>query len=352
MEYINPAAIAGMYNVPKENSLPGAGHGGFQGFLEGQAAKSGEQFLDMSKAGFAQDYAANQFKNQKAYEDYPLDRQTKVLNNEKIASENAFRGLQGDQIKALLKKADYEGKGEQYAAASGYAPMFAKLSGAPDMAKRSALAQFNFQMKQLFPDFQEANWDGSPKHWAQLTSELDMAGKIATLSKEYKQKEALQGAELGSREGIAGRNLAGQIRMNDDDNATRERVARIAASREGRGMVEPERKGMLMERWKQIISNPNASEVDKREAAFIEAQLAAGPTSTNTKIDPANIEAAAASKMRGEIGELRRQMMEMSGAGQKPTSKNPHADRLKAQGLDPDKYEVREENGRLKAYPK
>lgn len=352
MEYINPTAIAGMYNVPKENSLPGAGHGGFQGFLEGQAAKSGEQFLDMSKAGFAQDYVANQFKNQKMYEDYPLDRQAKVLANEGKASENAFRGLQGDQIKALLKKTDYEGKGEQYAAASGYAPMFAKASNASDMEKRGILDQFNFQMKQLFPDFQPANWDGSAKHWNQLVSELDMAGKISTLSKEYKQKEALQGAELGSREGIAGRNLSGQIRMNDDDNAARIRAAKIAASREGRGATSAELNSSIDQRVIELLRKGNLSPQEQAELQYYKNVRAAGVEGTMLRTDPQRVGAAAEAKSGGDIRGVINQVQKESGVGAKPTSKNPYADRLKAQGLDPDKYEVREENGRLKAYPK
>lgn len=286
MDYINPTSIAGMYNVPKDNSLPGAGHGLLQGYLEGQAANRANEFLEMSKMGQAQDYAKNQFLNQKAWQMAPLEMQAKRLGNEHTQAQISESKINQEKALELIKKLQYEGKLDKFIAASQFLGPFQKAN--TDLARRGAVEQYNYFMRQMDPKHEDYSWDGRPDSWNKLVSDVGMAGELAKISREFAQKTALQDAEYGYKGRLQANQLSSNERIAGMETEARRYAADRAASREGRGPTAADLNADIDRRVVELMK----IEPDKRtreqneELAYYKAIRSGAVESTIRRTDP------------------------------------------------------------------
>jgi len=348
MDYINPTSIAGMYNVPKDNSLPGAGHGLLQGYLEGQAANRANEFLEMSKMGQAQDYAKNQFLNQKAWQMAPLEMQARQLGNQHLQSQIAESGINQDKAKALIQKLQQEGKLDKFIAASQFHGPFQNAKS--DLEKRAAVEQYNYFMRQMDPQHQEYSWDGDPSSWNKLVSDVGLAGQIAKINRDYAQKSGLLGEEYGYKGGMQDKQLRSAEKIAGMEAGTRRYVADKAHTDSGDKLTEAQRKAQLFEMWKTLPDgDPNK--------AMIERMLTQGYATAQFNKDPEVVGRAAEAKAEAEtvgqftgINRAKNALKEVKEGILKPSGQYDSV--LQQRGLDPSKYEVRIENGRIMAYPK
>lgn len=343
MDYINPTSIAGMYNVPKDNSLPGAGHGLLQGYLEGQAANRANEFLEMSKMGQAQDYAKNQFLNQKAWEMAPLEIQAKRLGNEQTQAQISESKLNQERALELIKRLQYEGKLDKFIAASQFHGPFQNAKS--DLEKRAAVEQYNYFMKQMDPQHQDYSWDGDPNSWNKLVSDVGLAGQIAKINREYAQKSGLLGEEYGYKGGMQDKQLRSAEKIAGMEAGTRRYAADRSASKEGRGPTRAEFDIELLKEWRALDAKPNRTAEENRYLEMLQKILTPSFESTVAKMDPNKVGEAARARAENEtvgtMSGLDRAKLEMRAAKEGIT--------LDWDNFD---YRVNPETGKIQSSPK
>ena len=226
MEYVNPTSIAQMAQVPKDTSLPGTGYGLMQGWKEGEAMAKAKDFLSLSQAAQAQDYAKQQFDMQSKWQDRPQTLQQNAANLEQTQLGNQKTKWDISQAHQTAKRDNVMG---QLRVVGAFSP---QLREAKTPMERMALyenmrRQIERQGFQLDPDL---NYDpNDPESWNNILKYASAADVLTVYDRKFGQEQRLQTSkqDWASKEGALDR--ASRELMNKQDNDARIQAERIQA---------------------------------------------------------------------------------------------------------------------------
>ena len=311
MEYINPTSVAGMFNQPKDTSLPGSGYGLTQGFLEGQAAARSMDFLDMAQAKQAQDYVGKQFDMQKAWEDRPFElekRGVELDNSRAVAQGNRLSNQQKEQALENIKK---QNKLDSIMSFGSAADRFAAAKNPLEQK----MAWDNYVRMHKFaglPVDDDLTWDGNPETWQNIVQASQLARELASFHNQYASQRALTGMQESGNTARNDSTNRSKERIEAEGNATALAIAKIRAeadkATQGGGNAWNSFREQLGRDWQRVVSKFKAKETltpDEEAIMSIAPQILAGAvTSTQIKTDPNVIRQGAEAKTGGDLNAI------------------------------------------------
>ena len=308
MEYLNPTSIAGMFNTPKDTSLPGAGYGLGQGFLEGQAARQSQDFLDMSKASAAQDFVSKQFENQTKYEDRPFELQKKKADYQ--STQAATRGveLENKKKEKLLEQIT---QNNQLAGVRMFGAAANSFERAKSPMERKMIWDTYVRQHQMSgaPVNDLIHWDGTEQGWNNIIRQAQLARDIASYHDEIAAKRAMTTEKEG---GDTARNQAqitsaekiAQMKANVDVEVAKIHAQAKTAS-EGGGNAFNKFKVEIGQAWQQAETKVRQGEpltaADQAALIMGPRMLAGQFYSTERRTDPNVIGEGARKKASNEM---------------------------------------------------
>jgi len=323
MEYLNPTSIAGMFQTPKDTSIPGAGYGLSQGFLDAQAANQAMDFLDMAKSRAAQDYVKTQFENQKAFADRPFEIEKRNVELNKTRGDVRATQLSNkkmeDVIAELQRSKQWEGARTFGSAAESF-----KKAGNP--IERKMIWDSYVRRHQMLglPVDELINWDGSEEGWQNIIRQSELARDLSSYQDQIAAQRAMTTEKEAGDTSRTQATLTSKEKRATEDNATAIEVAKIKASIEratnSGGNAYNQEKANLLTRYNNAIAKQQRGEqlnADEQAAIIIGPQiLSTGFASTEYKSDPGLIQRQSRAKASGELQGVREGLK--SGSTQTP----------------------------------
>lgn len=353
MNYMNPGSIPGMFNVPKSSSLPSSGHGMFQGFLEGEAIQQSRDFLDMAKAQQGQEFASNQLKNQIAWENKDAALQRPGLENEALKANTEHSKASTEQLRTTLERVKKADKYKNFEVAAAFAAPLAQAAQEGNQMKiRAILERYNYQGPQILDGFKPVQWDGSPQHLNEILGDWTQAQRLIQFDKEYMQKVGLAAEEGNIKSNLQKDQQEFLGTQYNKNRETELEAARIRASREGRGATSAEMQNQEFTEYVKILAKKTGKSFEEVYAEEYPKYRMAQYERTRQANDPAIVEKREEAGSKGRTAGPFKALKEASEGSKPQEAPNNYDEILKQKGLDPSKYDVRIENGRLKAYPK
>lgn len=214
MDYVNPVSIAHMYDTAKDTSLPGTGYGLTQGFLEGQAQQQAKNFLNMSMAQGAQDFARKQLDNQMAWQGAPDKLEAQRVSNRQGNAAAGFNEAQTAQIQQHIKDAQ-EKKLMDSTSLFGSQSDIIKTIQSP-MQRKAYVDMLKQRYKMMGLPDPGIVYDGTEESWANISRAADIA---RLMSEQYNNLSA-QHADVETQQ-------RGATQRSGEANDTSRDVARI-----------------------------------------------------------------------------------------------------------------------------
>lgn len=312
MEYINPTSVAGMFNQPKDTSLPGAGYGLTQGFLEGQAAARSMDFLDQSQAAQAQDFVKQQFDMQKAWQDRPFEIQKRNAEFEGTQLENTKKRLTNEQLTAAAEKIKREGKMDSISAFGAAHPIFAAAKGKSALEKKMIWEDYvkRHQFSGL-PADESLIWDGTEEGWDSIINSSAISREIASFHNQLAAQNRITEKKEEGDDWRTNQTNATRIRIEEMSNEAAKVIAQIKAQADrdtaGGGNALNAEKVRLIRSLEQIqakVNREGANSLTAEEKATLQwgpIVLSQGYMSTESKLDPKKVQDAARAKSAGDL---------------------------------------------------
>lgn len=301
MEYVNPTSIAQMAQVPKDTSLPGTGYGLMQGWREGEAMAKAKDFLSLSQAAQAQDYAKQQFDMQSKWEDRPQTLQQNAANLELTQLSNQKTKWDIAQAHQAAKRDNVMG---QLRVVGAFSP---QLREAKTPMERMALyenmrRQIERQGFQLDPDL---SYDpNNPESWNNVLKYASAADELTVYDRKFGQEQRLQTNKQDWAGGQGDKDRSSREAMNKMDNEVR-----LLMHREEQGLKKhlasvgtegfAATKGWYMREWDRIEAiPPEQRTAQDRARAIVAERVLSGQT---YNMAPERVGARAEASTRGEL---------------------------------------------------
>ncbi len=307
-EYLNPTSIAGMFNVTKDNGMPGAGYGGFQGFLEGQATRQAEDFLNMSKAKAAQDFVKTQWDNQTKFEDRPFEIQKREEDLKGTQVTRQKTELENKKMEKILQQLE---EGRHMDAVRHYGSAHKSFLGAKSPLEQKQLWDYYIgRHKALgYPTDESINYDGSSKSWNHILKTSELASQIASYSDKIAAERAMK---TESEAGSTSRNTednATQLEITNRNNAAARARAKInaeahVAAQSGTNGWNQYRAAIAEKAEKALIKLYQKQPLTPEEEAYIDQHTRVNSATwagNQDKMDPQKQGAVSAAKKGGEL---------------------------------------------------
>ena len=344
MDYLSPQGIAGMFNTPKDTSIPGAGYGATQGYLEGVAANQAMDMLDLQKAMQGQDYVKTAIDMSEGRQKFPYELERLQLTNQGLQGQN-----QAGQIDRQIKERSLQGLNQEdqftkFNFLGQHADSIHQATKYGVTGQLAAIKQMRDNFAKAFPQDQAtlkeidelmANPDPtavegllqSLRQYQQMSPWLERqnVGKSALLKQEYGERRGMQDKEIASNEKIA-----------DERNRVQLQIAQINAAAQS-AQTRATRAGLLSEAI-EALSIDKDKRTPRQQALAENADKLMAPqvVSTEMRLDPERIEQGAAADVVGALKGAKK-------AGQPDNFDDQMKRQIEADGYayEPDKYEYR-----------
>lgn len=361
MEYINPVSVAQMANTQKDTSIPGAGYGLYQGFLEAQAANKANDFFDMSKAGFAQEYAKNQFQNQMDWQNQDLVRPALEADIKHKQATTKFNETQTQQIEETIKKLKQEGLWKSTEVFGQFADELSKVPPNP-IARKAAVDEIIRRMDFMgLPRDETLNYDpNDPQSWDNFLMASRLAKHVGEYSAETINRSRNTDVQQGGESSRNTERIAGQTLMNREDNATQLEIAKINAAAQAGRMTQAEANIALDKEMRPIFEKRAAKQpLTAAEQGALDQYMYIRPNYPGTvlKNDPAAIRERAKAKEGGGMAGVMEEVDKITNPDSPDISNEQDMQLRRAvekhgQKYEPDKYEYRINNGVIQKRPR
>lgn len=360
MDYLSPQGIAGMFNTPKDTSIPGAGYGATQGYLEGVAANQAMDMLDLQKAMQGQDYVKTAIGMSQDSQKFPYELERLQLTNQGLQGQN-----QAGQIDRQIKQRSLEGLGQedQFTKFNFLGQHYDAINAANLMGGTGGMAaikQMRDNYAKTFPQDQAtlkeidelmANPDPaalqeflqSLKQFKDMSPWLERqnVGKSALLGQEYGERKEMQSREIESNEKIAEERNKVQLEIAKINALANKEAARVTSAG-------------LKDEYFDAVATDKDKRTPRQHALVAEGKpiFAAGAYSTDLRMDPDVRERGAAADVAGAVRGIK-QAAQPETSGGNPAAVSDQMNSLKEKYPE-DKYTIEydEKAGKIRVYEK
>ena len=306
MDYLNPTSIANMFQSQKDTSIPGAGYGLSQGFLDAQAANQALDFLGMAKAKSAQDFVKGQFDLQSAYEDRPFNLRKREAELSGTQATNRSTELENQKREELIKQLQ---RGNQWEGVRTFGSATDAFARAKNPLERKMIWDAYVRRHEMLglPKDELIMWDGSEQGWNDIVSQSKLARDLSSYSDQIAAQRAMTTEKEAGDTGRVEKTLTSQERRASAENATALEVARIraAASRatESGGNAWSQQKADISQQYLEAITKRTSGQpLTPREQAILQvAPTILAPGYSTEVLRGDTTEQRAKAKSKGEI---------------------------------------------------